>query len=519
MHENSLPSSGSESESVRPIADAHSPLDAQTGPRLSAFMAQGWSAAGHRPAPAADEVAPLARARRDRLSERFPTDVLVVPTGTSRVRSNDTFYRFRAGSDYAWLVGDLEPDGVLVMWPESDGHRSVVYVPARADRTGTAFFTDRRYGELWVGPRRGPEEVAASLGVDSAPLTPLPAALAARAPGPIRVVRGLDASVDACVPVSAAAGTPVASAALDRDALLRQTLDELRVLKDDWEVGQLEQAVAATVTGFEECVRELPVAMREERGERWLEGTFFRRSRLSGNDVGYGSVVACGNHATTLHWTRDDGPVCEGELLLLDMGVEGDRLYTADVTRTLPVSGSFSPVQRRVYDLVWRAQQAGLAAVVPGGQFADIYLAAMTIISEALVEWGLLDGPVEQVVIENLHRRWTLARISHHLGLDVHDCNQARQEISRQVLTPGMVITVEPGLYFQRDDDLVPAELRGIGVRLEDDVLVTENGSRVLSAGLPSEASAVEDWMRHLLSGGARQAPAVQSSAGLVRRA
>jgi Xaa-Pro aminopeptidase len=286
-----------------------------------------------------------------------------------------------------------------------------------------------------------------------------------------------------------------------RDAELAAALSELRLVKDDLEVALLEEAVAATVVGFEECVRELSTARGLPRGERWLEGTFWRRARTDGNDVGYGSIVACGPHATVLHWTRDDGPVRDGDLALLDMGVESTALYTADVTRTLPVSGRFTDVQRRVYDLVWRAQRAGIEAVRPGASFLDPHRASMQVIAEELVAWGLLDGPVAAVLEQRLHARWTLHSVSHHLGLDVHDCAAAREEHYREgPLAAGMVITVEPGLYFQPDDELVPAELRGIGVRIEDDVLVTEDGYRVLSDALPTESAAVESWMAALLA-------------------
>jgi len=224
---------------------------------------------------------------------------------------------------------------------------------------------------------------------------------------------------------------------------------------------------------------------------------------VDGNDVGYGSIVACGPHATTLHWVRNDGPVRAEDLALLDMGVEGRYLYTADVTRTLPVSGRFSPVQRQVYEVVQRAQQAGVEAVRPGAKYLDPHRAAMRVIAEALHDWGLLPVTPDESLNEDpkapgagLHRRYTLHATSHMLGLDVHDCAQARNETYRDAtLEPGMVLTVEPGLYFQPDDLTVPPELRGIGVRIEDDILVTADGCRNMSAALPHTVEEVENWM------------------------
>ena len=468
--------------------------------RLTEFMATGWT-----DTPTPIQAAPVAAwtaARRAALSALFPADVLVIPTGTAKVRSADTDYVFRAGSDYAWLVGDLEPDGVLVMWPVAGGnHRGVAYIPGRSDRTSTAFFTDRKYGELWVGPRLGPDEVAQAFAVEAVPLASLAEALAGLDADAVRVVRGLDPGTDALIeapPVpEEVEGEPTP---LTRDGELDRALAELRLIKDAFEIGQLQEAVDATVTGFTECVRELPSAAGLARGERWLEGTFWRRARLDGNDVGYGSIVACGHHATTLHWTRDDGPVRGGDLMLLDMGVEARTLYTADVTRTLPVSGRFTACQRQVYDAVFRAQEAAIAVVRPGVEFAEVHKTAMTALTRDLIAWGLLDGDVEELVKDGMHRRWTLHGTSHHLGIDVHDCSQAREERYRKgTLEAGMVITVEPGLYFQRNDSLAPTDMRGIGVRIEDDILVTDDGCRNLSAALPRGADEVEAWMATLL--------------------
>jgi Xaa-Pro aminopeptidase len=283
----------------------------------------------------------------------------------------------------------------------------------------------------------------------------------------------------------------------ERDAELKEFLSELRLVKDDWEVGELQKAVDSTVRGFEDVVRVLDKA--EATSERYIEGTFFLRARIEGNDIGYGSICAAGPHATTLHWVRNDGPVRAGELLLLDAGVETHTLYTADVTRTLPINGRFTDIQRKIYDAVHESQQAGIDAVKPGAAYRDFHDAAQRVLAEKLVEWGLLDGPVERVLELALQRRWTLHGTGHMLGLDVHDCAAARTETYVDgTLEPGMVLTVEPGLYFQSDDLTVPEEYRGIGVRIEDDILVTADGNRNLSAGLPRRSEDIEAWMAGL---------------------
>ncbi|MBL7498181.1 aminopeptidase P family protein [Frankia sp. CNm7] len=466
-------------------------------------MATGWAPPADVMA-VRDDVAPYGAKRRALLGTRFPTDALVIPTGGLRVRANDTDYPFRPGSDFFWLTGCHEPDAVLLLLPNPAGeHDAVLYLADRSDRSTSAFYTDRRYGELWVGPRPGVRETSAALEIECRPLTELPHALARLAPGKTRVLRGVDSLVDDAV-LGYPRGQAARNAGPGRDVELAQSLSELRLVKDDFEIARLEEAVAATVRGFTECATELPAASALPNGERWLEGTFWRRARVDGNDVGYGSIVACGPHATTLHWVQDDGPVREGDLALLDMGVESRSLYTADVTRTLPINGEFSDVQRKVYEVVLAAQQAGIDAVRPGATFLDPHRAAMRVIATALHDWGLLPASVEESLSEDpkapgagVHRRYTLHSTSHMLGLDVHDCAQARDEAYRDAaLAAGMVLTVEPGLYFQPDDLTVPPELRGIGVRIEDDILVTADGFRNLSSALPRGVSDLESWMR-----------------------
>ena len=220
-----------------------------------------------------------------------------------------------------------------------------------------------------------------------------------------------------------------------------------------------------------------------------------------GNDLGYDSIVAGGSHATTLHWIENSGAIRPGELVLCDMGVEGHNLYTDDVTRTMPVSGTFTPLQRDLYTLVYDAQEAAIAALRPGVPFLAGHDAATVVLAHGLADLGLLPVPVEEALDTDskVYTRWTLHGVSHMLGMDVHDCGKAAPELYREgALAEGMVLTVEPGLYFQEDDLLVPEELRGIGIRIEDDVLVTADGVQNLSAALPRTPDAIEEWMASL---------------------
>jgi Xaa-Pro aminopeptidase len=442
--------------------------------------------------------APYAAKRRKALSAAFPGERLVIPSGGLKSRSNDTDFRFRANCDYVYLTGDQSDNSVLILEPRADGgHEAALYLLPRSSREDGSFWLSG-YGELWTGRRNSLTEAAALLGLatrDSRRAAEQLAELITAHPQvATRIVRGYDAQLEGVVDLLA--GRDEKTGIL-LDEQLQVFLHGARVVKDEWEIEQLRRACAATAEGFTDVVRELSRAVATS--ERWVEGTFFRRARVEGNDVGYGSICAAGPHATTLHWTRNDGPVRPGDLLLLDAGVETDTLYTADVTRTLPIDGAFTELQRTIYDAVYDAQEAGIAAVRPGARFRDFHDAAQHVLAERLVRWGLLEGPVDRVLELGLQRRFTLHGTGHMLGLDVHDCADARcEDYVDARLAPGVILTVEPGLYFQQDDLTIPEEYRGIGVRIEDDILVTETGNENLSAALPRTVEDIERWMSSL---------------------
>ncbi|MCI3928738.1 aminopeptidase P family protein [Streptomyces sp. AN091965] len=442
--------------------------DLPVSPEFERFMAGGWA-----PSPLPGDLrltaADVTPGRRARLSARFPGERLVIPAGELRVRSNDCDHRFRPHSAYAWLTGltgEEQAGHVLVLEPDGPHrHEAVLYVRPRSPRADGGFYRDRRYGEFWVGRRPDLEEAERMTGIRCAHLDRLGA-----------------------LPPGRHAST---------DGELAAALSELRLVKDVWEVAQLQQAVDHTAAGFEDVVRALPRALTHPRGERWIEGVFGLRARAEGNGTGYETIAASGAHACVLHWIRNDGPLDARDLLLLDAGVETDTLYTADITRTLPLSGRFSPVQRQVYELVLAAQDAGIAALRPGARFRDFHRAAMRVIAEGLAEWGVLKSPEG-----DFHRRYTLCSSGHMLGIDLHDCAQARTEVYLDgVLEEGQVLTVEPGLYLQPDDETLPPELRGIGVRIEDDLVVTAEGARLMSGSLPRTPDGVEEWMGNLMEG------------------
>ncbi|MEU8563983.1 aminopeptidase P family protein [Streptomyces cyaneofuscatus] len=476
-----------ENEAAEPIKQRKNGLYPGVSDELAENMKSGWADTelhGLEPIAQAEHTA----ARRAALSARFPGERLVIPAGNLKTRSNDTEYAFRASTEYAYLTGDQTQDGVLVLEPTGDsGHQATIYLLPRSNRENGEFWLDGQ-GELWVGRRHSLAEAEQLLGLPAKDVREVAAALT-EATGPVRNVRGHDASIEAALTDKVTA---------ERDEELRVYLSEARLVKDAFEIAELQKACDATARGFEDVVRSLDKA--EATSERFIEGTFFLRARIEGNDIGYGSICAAGPHATTLHWVRNDGAVRSGDLLLLDAGVETNELYTADVTRTLPINGTFSPLQRKIYDAVYEAQEAGIAAVKPGATFRDFHDASQRVLAEKLVAWGLLgDLSVDKVLELGLQRRWTLHGTGHMLGMDVHDCAVARTEAYVDgILEPGVCLTVEPGLYFQADDLTVPEEYRGIGVRIEDDILVTEDGNRNLSDQLPRRADEVEAWMAQL---------------------
>jgi Xaa-Pro aminopeptidase len=480
---------------------------------FKAFIAHGWASyptALPKPLPAAEP----AEARRAAISAQFPGERLVIGAGGLKTRSNDTDYRFRPHSAFAHLTGlgtDREPDAVLVLEPTDTGHDATLYFRPRAPRDSEEFYADARFGELWVGVRPSLEEMAALCGITCADIGDLPDHLRKDADTtPLRVLPvDLEPEVTEVVAEVRPTEAP-REGQLSPDAELAQALSELRLTKDQFEVEELREACRQTVEAFVAVVAELPEAVRRGRGERWVEGIFGLHARHVGNAVGYDTIAASGEHACTLHWIRNDGDVRDGDLLLLDAGIELDSLYTADVTRTLPVNGRFSDDQRMVYDAVYAAQQAGIEAARPGATFSDVHDAAVRVIASYLEEWGLLPVTAEESLGEDggQHRRWMVHGTSHHLGLDVHDCAQARRENYREgTLQPGMVLTVEPGLYFKADDELVPERLRGIGVRIEDDIVITETGCANLSEGLPRTSAEVERWMAEVWAGSVADGP------------
>jgi Xaa-Pro aminopeptidase len=432
---------------------------------FSNFMKSGWA-----PSDLIDlaplEVVTYAFSRRQVLSGAFKGIRLVLPAGSFKVRTNDTDYNYRPHSAFVYYSGvqgaDSTADAVLVLEPSGETHISYLYMNPRSTR------------DTYQIETRHLTELETLLGDGKETLT----------------LRNIDEVVEKHIKKH------------DREEEFEIFVSEQRFCKDEYEIRELQRAVDATALGFSDVIAAIPAAIETPRGERVLDGAFYGRARILGNDLGYNTIIGSGSHACVLHWIRNDGDVRKGELVLVDAGVEMESFYTADITRTLPVNGKFSPAQRALYMLVYESQLAGFAAIKPGVLFSEINKACQAVLAQGLADMGVLTVSAEESMKPEvgLHRRWTLHGVSHHLGLDVHDCADARREIYRDgPLREGMVLTVEPGLYIQPDDELFAPEYRGIGIRIEDDVLVTADGCRNLSENIPRHPDEIEKWMKGVL--------------------
>ena len=458
---------------------------------FSNFMHSGW-APSDLPDLAPLEVVTYAYARRSVLSEAFAGFRLVIPAGGFKVRSNDTDYQFRPHSAFAYYSGvqgaDATADAVLVMEPTADGHTSYLYINPRSTRETDDFYRDYRYGELWVGRRFTLEEAQTTYQIETRNLKDLPLIFKGRTKS--LTIRGEDVKVDELVTKQA------------REEEFLTFTSEQRLVKDLYEIDELQKAVDATALGFCDVISAIPAALERPRGERVLESAFYGRARTLGNDLGYNTIVGSGAHACVLHWIRNDGDIRRGDLVLIDAGIEVDSFYTADITRTLPASGKFTREQYALYKLVYEAQLAGFAAIRPGAKFSDVNAACQAVLAKGLEDLGVLTVTAEESLTPEMgfHRRWTLHGVSHHLGMDVHDCAHARKENYLDAeLREGMVFTVEPGLYIQPDDELFAPQYRGIGIRIEDDIVVTANGYLNLSENIPRHPDEIERWMKSIL--------------------
>jgi Xaa-Pro aminopeptidase len=420
--------------------------------------------------------------RRKRIQASMESGVLVLFAAEAKLRNNDVHYAFRQDSDFYYLTGFDEPDAVLVLFASSAGARSVMFVNPRDPER-----------EIWDGKRLGVDG-ALALGIDAA--YPV-AELEQRLPellkdqtrlycrfgwdkrGDEKIFRALGAAR-----AQARKGAGYPTELVDADTLVH----ELRRIKEPAEVGLLERAIAISADAHRAAMAAARPGLFEYEVESILRGVF---QKGGSERVAYEPIVGSGENATVLHYVHNRRRMEDGDLLLIDAGCEYGY-YAADITRTFPVNGRFSAPQREIYELVLDAQLAAVDAARPGATLDDVHRAAVGVICEGLVRLGVLSGSAEQAEEKGSYRPYFMHKTSHYLGMDVHDVGRYFEASKPRPLERGVVITVEPGLYFAREVDGPAARYRGIGVRIEDDVLIEPEGARVLSAAAPKSVRDVE---------------------------
>jgi len=424
-------------------------------------------------------------ARRTRLAQAMGGGVAVIPTAPERLRNRDTHFPYRFDSHFYYLTGFAEPEAVLVLVGGS-APRSLLFCREKNEER-----------EIWDGFRHGPQAAQERFGFDEAhPVAALDAKLAALLedqPALFYPV-GADPEWDAramrwlnAVRAKSRAGI----AAPERVQDVRALLDDMRLVKDAQELALMRRAGRIAAAAHRRAMQ----ATRPGRSEYEIEAELLYEFRRNGAQFpAYTPIVAGGANACVLHYVSNDAPLRAGELLLIDAGCELDG-YASDITRTFPVNGRFTGAQRAVYDLVLAAQAAAMEKVRPGSAWNEPHDAAVRVLAQGMLDLKLLGGTLEEALEKETYKRFYMHRTGHWLGLDVHDAGEYKRSGAWRALQPGMTLTVEPGLYIRAADD-VPEALRNIGIRIEDDVAVTEGGCEVISAEAPKSAADIEALMR-----------------------
>ncbi|MEF9978145.1 MAG: aminopeptidase P N-terminal domain-containing protein [Thermomonas sp.] len=427
----------------------------------------------------------LARRRRQLMQAAGDGSILILPAAPERIRSRDTHYPYRQDSDFWYLTGCAEPDAVLVLVPGRKHGEAILFCRERdPEREG------------WDGPRLGPDGAVELLGMDDAyPISDIDDILPGLLEGRRRVHYhlGRDADFDLTligwlnrVRAQARQGAQPPQEFLE----LGHLLDEMRLFKSADEIKLMQRAADISVEAHRAAIRAARAGIHEYELQAELERVF----RMHDAQPAYGSIVGAGANGCVLHYRDNNAKSRDGELVLIDAGAEY-RGYAADITRTFPVNGRFGKEQRALHDLVCKAQAAALAQARPGVPYEAGHEAAVATLSEGLLSLGLLKGRLETAIERADYKRFYRHKTGHWLGLDVHDVGEYRIDGESRLLEPSMVFTIEPGLYIASDDVSVPAKWRGIGIRIEDDVLVTADGHRVLTAALERSADEVEGLM------------------------
>ena len=456
----------------------------------------------------------LYAARRARVAQALgPQGIALVPTAPERARNRDTDFLYRHDSYFYYLTGFTEPNALLVI--TGDGRSTLFCAPKDLER------------EIWDGYRLGPEAAPAALGVQAAlPMNELDAQLPRLLENrdavwfPFAIHEGLEARVAGWLS-KVRARVRFGAQCPQQQHDLCGVLDEMRLVKDDHEQDIMRRAAAISARAHIRAMQTSARMLRAGRDvrEHHLDAELLHEFRMGGSQYpAYGSIVAAGANACVLHYRADAAPVRAGELVLIDAGCELDG-YASDITRTFPANGTYSGPQRALYDLVLASQEAAVAATRADARFTDPHEAAVKVLTQGMLDVGLLDrntvGTVDDAIAQRAYFRFYMHRTGHWLGMDVHDCgsyvepsevgtvSERKDPLSGEtikdrpsrILRPGMVITIEPGIYVRPAAD-VPAQFHDIGIRIEDDAIVTATGCELISRGVPVKADEIEALMR-----------------------
>ncbi|MDX9873280.1 MAG: Xaa-Pro aminopeptidase [Spongiibacteraceae bacterium] len=429
----------------------------------------------------------FARRRRDLMAQMEPDSIAIVPSACEVKRNRDTEYPFRQDSDFFYLTGFPEPDAVLVLLP-GRAHGEVVLFCRERDPTM----------ELWNGYRAGPEGACERYGADDAfPISDIDDILPGLIEGRERVYysMGRNAEFDRrvmqwvnTIRAKVRAGAHPPGEFLDLDHVLH----DLRLFKSAGELRVMREAGEITARAHVRAMQACRPGLYEYQLEAELIHEFMRSGART---PAYNSIVGAGDNACILHYTENDAQIRDGDLVLIDAGCELDH-YAADITRTFPANGRFSAEQRALYEVVLAAQLAAIEAVRPGNHWNQPHDVTVQVITQGLVDLGLLDGEVNELIETEAYRAFYMHRAGHWLGMDVHDVGDYKVGGVWRELEPGMVMTVEPGIYVSPHETSVARKWRGIGIRIEDDVAVTRTGCEILTGGVPKQPDEIERLMR-----------------------
>jgi Xaa-Pro aminopeptidase len=427
--------------------------------------------------------AEIFKERRARFMAEIGAAAAILPSAPVAVRSNDVEFVYRQDNDFYYLTGFTEPESVALFVPGHKDGEFVMFVRPRD-----------RERETWTGRRAGVEGAMLDYGADKAYVVDeidrvLPRYLEGveRVYYPLGNNERMNARVLELMRAAQAMRPRTGSGPV---AMLdpRELLHEARLKKRPEEIDAMRRAIAISCEAHKEAMRRARGGMMEWEIEALVDYAF--RSRGAAGPS-YPSIVASGPNAATLHYIQNDRQMRGGELLLIDAGCEYD-FYASDVTRTFPVGARFNPAQRALYSVVLEAQRRGIESIKPGVRFDDVHEAALRVLVEGMIDLGLIKGPIDDAIKAGTYRRYYMHRTSHWLGMDVHDVGLYRVGGTSRVLEPSMVLTVEPGIYVSSDDENAPQDMRGVGIRIEDDVMVTANGYEVLTAAIPKSIDEVE---------------------------